>query len=74
MQDDVSRPVVLYVEQIDPHPQPITVIENRRVSVIDLQLSAAHATILIEYLREQKDAIEPNKYIRLRFMGKLIHV
>ena len=73
MQDDVSRPVTLYVEKIEPNPGKPNLKERRRVSVIDLQLSAIHATQLIEYLRERKDNLGPETYINIRFLGKLIH-
>jgi len=70
-EDDVSRPVTLYVEKVEPNPEINYFIEKRRVSVIDIEVSKPLAEQIIEYLQERSQG--QTGAIRLRLLGRLTH-
>lgn len=72
-QADISRPVTLYVEKIETKPTITQFFERRRVSVIDIELPIIQATELIEHLKKRSDKGHTGT-IRIRFLGRLIHV
>ncbi len=70
---DVSRPAILYVEQVDTRPDIDAYLETRRLSVIDIEIDTIHADEIIKYLQERRGAGLIGS-IRLRFTGRLIHL
>jgi hypothetical protein len=72
-QDDISRPVTMYVEKIETNPSMARVFERRRVSVIDIEIPIIQAVALMEYLRERNNQGHTGS-IRVRLLGPLVHV
>jgi len=70
---EISRPVTLYVEKIETKPTMTEYFEKRRISVIDLEIDAVQAVQLIEYLRERNNQGMTGS-IRIRFLGRMVHV
>jgi hypothetical protein len=70
---DVSRPAILYVEEIETKPDIDAYLETRRLSVIDIEIDTVHAEQIIKYLQERCNAGLIGS-IRLRFTGRLIHL
>jgi hypothetical protein len=70
---DVSRPAILYVEQVETKPDIDAYLETRRLSVIDIEIDTVHAEQIIKYLQERCNAGLIGS-IRLRFTGRLIHL
>lgn len=70
--DEVTRAIVLYVDQVQQEPPDITdLIESRRVSVVDIEMSCQQARELVVALRK-RDCRETIGSIRIRFKGRLI--
>ena len=72
-QDDISRPVTLYVERVENNPKILEFIEQRRVSVIDIEVTASQAVQIMEYLRERNNQGNSGT-IRIRLSGRLVHL
>ena len=70
---DVSRPVVLYVEQVETNPDIDAYLDTRRLSVIDIEIDAIMAKQILDHLQERTDGRLVGS-IRLRFTGRLIHL
>jgi hypothetical protein len=70
---DVSRPAILYVEQVDTKPDIDAYLETRRLSVIDIEIDPVQAEQIIAHLKERNGAGLIGS-IRLRFTGRLIHL
>ena len=70
-EDDVSRPVTLYVEKVEPNPEINYFLEKRRISVIDIEITKAHAEQIVEILQERSQ--DQTGAIRLRLLGRLTH-
>ena len=69
--EDVTRPITLYVEKVSTDPN-ISYIERRRVSVIDIELTCEATEEMIEYLNKHKCENKIVGAIRVRLMGRLI--
>lgn len=70
--DDVTRPITLYVEKVEQEPPDIAdLIESRRVSVVDIELTCQQARELVVALRK-RDCRETIGSIRIRFKGRLV--
>ena len=71
--EDISRPVTLYVERVENNPKILEFIEQRRVSVIDIEVTAGQAVQIMEYLRERNNQGNSGT-IRIRLSGRLVHL
>ncbi len=71
--EDISRPVTLYVEKVDTAPTLQEYFETKRTSVIDIEITAVQAVQIIEYIHE-RNRDGANASIRIRFMGRLVHL
>ena len=70
---DVSRPVVLYVEQVETNPDIDAYLDTRRLSVIDIEIDTIMAKKILDHLQERTGGQLVGS-IRLRFTGRLIHL
>jgi len=70
---EISRPVVLYVEQVETNPDIDAYLDTRRMSVIDIEIDTVMAKQILDHLRERTDGRLVGS-IRLRFTGRLIHL
>lgn len=73
MENDESRPAVLYVEKLDTQPEVEQYLNTRRVAVIDLEIPVMIAVALTEHIRERNSKGATGS-IRVRFTGRLIHL
>ena len=71
--EDISRPIVLYVERVDTNPTVDQYFDTRRLAVIDIEIDMIHAAQIIEHLRE-RNSQGLTGAVRLRFTGRLIHL
>jgi len=72
-EEQISRPATLYVERVETRPSITEYFEKRRVSVIDIELTQIQAVQIMEYLRERSAGGDSGS-IRIRFLGRLIHL
>lgn len=68
--DEVTRPITLYVEKINPSPD-IRHIERRRVSVIHIEMSCEAAADIAKYI-QSRDCTKPIGSIRIALVGRLV--
>lgn len=73
LEDDRSRPAVLYVEEVNTQPDIEAYLNSRRVSSIDIEINTQQAKELIEYLTERQERGIAGS-IRIRYTGRLIHL
>jgi hypothetical protein len=71
---DVSRPAILYAEQVDTQPDIDAYLETRRLSVIDIEMDTVMAEQILAHLKERLASRHAVGSIRLRFTGRLIHL
>lgn len=71
---DVSRPAILYAEQVDLRPDIDAYLETRRLSVIDIEMDTVMAEQIVKHLQERTEGGRVVGSIRLRFTGRLIHL
>jgi len=70
---EISRPIILYVEQVETNPDIDAYLDTRRLSVIDIEIDTVMAKQILDHLRERTDGRLVGS-IRLRFTGRLIHL
>lgn len=68
--EDVSRPVTLYVERFVFDDISMDHLQRKRVTVVDVEMSLLDARELARYLQERLDGELPGS-IRIRIRGLL---
>lgn len=68
--EDVSRPITLYVDEFEFDDISMDHLQRKRVTVVDLEMSLLDAHELSRYLRERLDGEIPGS-IRIRIRGLL---
>lgn len=72
-QEDLSRPVILYVERVEMNPDLAEYFHTQRVAVIDVEIDQIKAKEIMEYLTERLDGKLPGP-VHLRLIGRLVHL
>ena len=69
---DISRPVILYAEQVETDPDIGAYLDASRLSVIDIEIDTIMAKQILDHLQRTDGHLIGS--IRLRFTGRLIHL
>jgi hypothetical protein len=64
--EDITRPIILYVKDVDTTPPTLEYMERRRITVIDLEFNRENAEqlrdLLSDFIKRENLA---TKYVRL---------
>ena len=70
-QEEITRPITLYVSRISFDAQNLKYMERRRITVVDVEISASDTKILMDHLKERMKQNAPGA-IRFRLLGRLV--
>lgn len=73
LEDDRSRPAVLYAEEVNTRPTIEQFLNSRRVASIDIEITMEQAEEIVQYIQDRKNS-PANGSIRIRYTGRLIHL
>jgi len=71
MNDDIARPITLYVSRFEFDHINLDYLERKRISVIDVEMSYQEMVKLSEFLQNRLNEKTPGA-VRVRIYGSLV--